>query len=129
MENLVDLTTVINSFKGIKVRRIAEMLFTKEQEVQEYLMSFAGKGFNATDDLFTYRSHRIAMEDVSLMEFDIIFLDFGICGAVSECFYQSFEKEEAIIINSLFMDSDSTCEIVFEGIKNNNDLSLCKFVL
>lgn len=129
MENTVGLTTVINGFKGVKVRRIAELLFTKEKEVQEYLINFSGKGFNATDDLFTYRSHRIVMEDISLMEFEASFLGFGICSAVSKCFYQYFEEEEEILVNSLFIDSDSTCEIIFEGIKNNNDLSLYKFIL
>lgn len=129
IENLIDLTTVINSFRGEKTRKIAELLFKKEQEIEDYLINFAGRGFNSTDDLFTYRSHRIVIEDVSFLDFDIRFLNFGMCNAVSECFYQHFEEEEAIIVNTLFSDSNLSSLNVFEGIKSNNDLSIYKFIL
>ena len=129
IEGLVDLKDFTNGFKGRKASSIASLLFKEDLEVEDYSVNFAGKGFNLLDDLLTYRSYRIQKEDILSTQFELEFLTIGLCNAVSNCFYQAFEDEEAIIINNLFLDSPLTVLHIFEGIKNNNNLSLYKFIL
>lgn len=129
IENLTTPIEVIESFKGIKAKGIAGLLFKESEHAEDYLNNFAGKGFNFIDDLLIYRSYRIEKEDKSFVEFEIESVTFGICTAVSSCFYQVFEEQEAIITNRLFEESQLTYLSVFEQIKNQNNLSLYKLVL
>lgn len=127
--DVVDLEEVNNGFKGKKTRNIARLLFKERAEIEYYLTNFSGKGFNEFDDILTYRSYRISEENTPFEHFEMDFLTLGLCDAVSNCFYQSFETEEKITVNSLFAESSLKIANIFNGIKNNSDLSLYKFIL
>lgn len=109
-------------------RRLAELLFLDDKDVDVFCNKFYKTNKFNIDDLLDFRTFKINEENISLESFlDMCKTDLKI--AFESVFIQSLEECMVDEIESMILKNEIDLEDVFIYFKKNTDMSVFKYIM